>query len=435
MAIAYVLGTFDDPLEFLTDFNEEHAILVELLNAPVTDTEQTILDRAEECEIDDTIPIFFPAETRATAYADLPEAALLRVACKQPLDCPELDRVPIRSFGCNPPPNCIAEPDALVAALARPTCRLPIFYPPSSPTTRRTRNLEFGYASATAVAYDMSWEDAGGLTNYVEFPYHQFLHWRADPDNPSDAYGLRYRGIVRVWESGTIQMVGEMRFVDGATLPTSLTELSYKVWFGETGQPGSLQTVATIPTDGDYHAVNWSGRPGSLEHCETYYGGIPAGGSEGPDYFPTVELWQYPDGMVLPPDPPDVWGGSAGGTGITACGVTRDGNDLDFAWSIAPEAFTTQHFIATVEIDTEVTNDATTSGFNEANGIAHLNASTLFGSLGGTASRTIPDSATTGLRVAIWTGSQNVNTGTFDCGPFLRLAYAPTIQQGVDPIP
>lgn len=270
------------------------------------------------------------------------------------------------------------------------------------------------------------------LTNYVQFPYFQYLNWRADPDNPSDAYALRYRGIVRMWESGTVQMVGELRFHDSPGIPTSLTELSYKVWFGETGQPGSLQTVATIPTDGDWHEVNWAARPGALEHCETFYGGIPE--LIGSPQF-KVELWDYPNGMVMPSDPPHVWGGSDGAIGLTACGLVRDGNDIDLEWSITPDAFITQHYIATVEIDSTTNDD--TQGFALIGGsaVAHLNSSTIAGSLSGTATRTIPDSPTTGIRIQVWSAAQNVNRGTFDCGPWFRLAYAPVIQSGVDPVP
>lgn len=287
-----------------------------------------------------------------------------------------------------------------------------------------TMDLAFGWNVLAA--------DGPELTNYVEFPFFQFIHWRADQDNANAAYGLRYRGIVRVWESGTVQMIGEMKFEDDPTVPTTLTELAYKLNFIETGQPGSLQTVATIPTDGDWHAVDWSGKPGALQHCETYYGGIPV--SVAAEHT-SVELFQYPDGLVLPADPPHIWAGSAGGIGITACGLVRDGNDIDFAWAIAPGAFTTQHYIATIQIDSTAADD--THGFEVVVGtsILHLNASTLGGSLGGTGTSPIPDSATVGLRIQIWTAHQNVNTGTFDCGPWFRTGYAPTVQQGIDPDP
>lgn len=296
-------------------------------------------------------------------------------------------------------------------------------------TARRRPGLRFVLATTQGLPDGSSGSSGEGLTNYVEFPFWQFIHWRADGDNPNTAYGLRYRGIVRVWESGTIQMVGELRFVDG-TPSTALTELSYKVWFGETGQEGSLQTVATIPTasPGTWHEVNWAARPGALEHCEMFYGGIP---ELVDDPQQRVELWQYPDGMVMPSDPPHVWGGSAGGIGVTACGITRGGNDVDFEWAISLAPFTTQHYIATSEMSTV----APMEDYPVDNNTVHLNASTLFGPLGGTGTTTIPDSETIGLRIRAWTANTNVNTGTFDCGPWLRLEYAPSVQQGVDPVP
>ena len=127
MATAYVLGTFDDPLEALHDF-EGHAILV-LLTGAEQDPD-AVLDRDTDCGINDETVFLAPPPLKATAWAEAEATALLHVHCANPLDCPELDRVPIRSHGCAPPPNCIAEPEARIAAVARPVCSVPTFLPP-----------------------------------------------------------------------------------------------------------------------------------------------------------------------------------------------------------------------------------------------------------------------------------------------------------------
>lgn len=129
MATVYVLGTFDDPLEALTDFNG-NALLIDVANTPVSDDEQTILDRDSDCGINDEIASFAPPNITAPAFAADDDDVLLQAMCGIPVDCPELDRAVIRSNGCNPPPNCILEPDALIAATAKATCNLPTFFPP-----------------------------------------------------------------------------------------------------------------------------------------------------------------------------------------------------------------------------------------------------------------------------------------------------------------
>lgn len=269
------------------------------------------------------------------------------------------------------------------------------------------------------------------LANYIEIPFLQRMAGRFDPADSNVTYNLEYRGLVRVWESGTVEFVGECGDFRKLTLaggPISISEISYKVWFGiEHGvDVGTLETVATIPTSGGagvWYPVDWSGRMSAGEST-WILPDIP--GTVGAVTNP-VKLWEYPTGLMFPIE--GINGGlPLSGTGATAAEISRSGNDLvvDWAYQSNPGP-TTGHHIWSWELDS--------TDWSRANFIQHMDqyGISIFAD-SGTETRTIPDSATVGLRFFIGQSIFNEYLSTFDVGPFFRTAYStPEIQQGIDP--
>lgn len=411
-----VLGTFDDPLQALTDF-DGNALLISVFNAPTSDSEQDILDRDTDCGISEDVPILAPPRIRATAFAADGNAALLRTQCRLPTDCPDIDRTVIRSVGCNPPPNCIAEPDAARASRERPSCRLPVFLPPRS-TTRVTRNLEFSEASATAKAYDMSFEDAGGLTNYIEVPFMQFARFRGEDATTHDFlthYDTIFNGTVRLWESGTVEFIGFAK----TDAPLGRT---YRVWEGDspTDAGGQHHDVIALPGDNTYYAVNFAVKPASGKsiHVIAPFTLNTGGTSDGN----RVVLWSYAAGGWIFPVNFNI-GSDAGIMGA----IDRSGTNSTCVGSSGTW--------------TTISNNAVVWSYlcdnswdNRASFISEYGAVGVSGTFN--LSRTIPDSATQGV---LWfcadaQGGTNQAWGTFAVGPILRSDYDPVVQQGVDPL-
>jgi hypothetical protein len=412
MADAYVLGTFGDALEFLEDFNG-NPILVSLTGA--TQDSQTILDRDSECGITDEI-FLVPAESaKAAAFAADDNAVLLQVQCGLPLDCPELDRSLIVSHGCNPPPNCILEPEALIAAIQKPDCMLPTFFPPHSPHTDLVRGIDLGFAEASAVAYDISFESVNVLTNYIEMPF--FQAWLFYPSELIGPKFLQYRGIVRLWESGTVQLIGEatVNYTGGK---------DYKVWIGDspTDVGGHDETVISVPGDSAWHAVDWAYLPPSGKVVHIRY--------DGNDPGVPAQVWSYADGGWTFPITFRCEGDGGSRLNGTA---TRSGTTFSVSGSLGASAsFATGFGIYTYEQDS--------ADWSNTNGVTHFVDSIppTLTTAWGPYTHTIPDSATKGIRflgeLAGGTGGAYGYGARCDFGPVLLATHDPVIQQGVDPL-
>lgn len=179
---------------------------------------------------------------------------------------------------------------------------------------------------------------ASGETAYVEFPLwyrmlYQSLLGGANPDGTQA--GPLFKGTVRYWENGTVQLIGKAKYDKSANYPVSASTYPFSMWIGATEISGISSLVANLPTGttgstgGDWVDIDWTGVPPAGQYVWLPYGNWPyiegAGGSSYPNR--AIRIWEYPGGLVVPHV---VYGPLTGTFANYAMrlGVSRSGNDL-----------------------------------------------------------------------------------------------------------
>lgn len=289
------------------------------------------------------------------------------------------------------------------------------------------------------------------LTNYVEFPYwYFFLYQNADGVNGQYHAGIEFRGKVRLWESGTVELEGYVRFQKVGPTAVSATTYAWRMWVGTVDSDGTLLTgsnslvmnVSTVgPYDGSgynaWQSVSWSVKPSPGSYVSQPY--ISQGLTESDPPSAAVRVWQYPDGLVMPHFT-HVSGTAGSALAFINTTASRSGNDLVLSgdWSASEGGFG-QPGIGLWRWIADV-SDADPRNWTRSDFEILENFQSSFGS--GTTTDTfshsvaITDSETIGEMYRSLVGASNVTSvvSTFNIGPILRTDYAPVIQQGIDPL-
>jgi hypothetical protein len=266
------------------------------------------------------------------------------------------------------------------------------------------------------------------LTNYIEVPLRQ-EHFQAQETTPGNSENRRtqFRGIVRLWQSGTVQWIGETR-------TTFTVDRDFRVATGETFDVLTAHVVGTAPAGlgsvspfwGDWAAVNWSYRIPTGHHM---FLAIETGPPALYDIHAATEepTMAYPVGWL--PFPFTLY--SKGGAGSELTGnMSRSGNSIVTEGTLDGGGIFSASF-GGVSYDYD-TDTGETSGQTIL-----FTASTAASIPYGPYSRTIPDSPTQGVIFELGAGAgvgAGISQSAAMFGPFFREAYStPTIQQGVDP--
>lgn len=256
------------------------------------------------------------------------------------------------------------------------------------------------------------------LTNYIEIPFMQFARFRGEDATTHDFlthYDTVFNGMVRLWESGTVEFIGQAK--TNAPLGRS-----YQVWEGDspTDVGGQLHTVITLPGDDTYYDVNFAVHPaaGKSIHVIAPYTLNVGGTTDGN----RVVLWSYSSGGWIFPINFNIDSDAGIMGAIDRSGTNSTCVGSSGTWTTILNNANVFSYLDDNDWDNR------TSFINEYSAVGVSGTFNL--------SRAIPDSASQGV---LWfctdaQGGTNQAWGTFAVGPILRSAYDPVIQQGIDPL-
>ena len=245
--------------------------------------------------------------------------------------------------------------------------------------------------------------------SYYEIPFSQTLTVGYDLGEIT----LNFAGKVRLWESGTVEMIGYTH--------CTLANREYRVWVGATTATGAYHVVGTTTQALTWEEAYWVYRPAEGSHVYCILGADLSGSATW-----LRKLWSFEDGGWAFPIVFDNFGTTYADmdgtitrseTAITCTG-NASRNSASAAWDWWSSA-----------TPGETTDDWVFSGYS---GVMQVSTPTY------TTVATMPDSATAGIYARWYSGSPYPGpayvTRICSVGPFYRPSHDPVLQTGVDPL-
>lgn len=252
-------------------------------------------------------------------------------------------------------------------------------------------------------------------TQYYEIPFRQelTLGWYFDDASHQGPVTLYFTGKVRLWASGTVEMIG--------SIYCNRAGQEYRVWIGPTTTSGEYHVVGTTVLANTSEDVYW------VHHLDegSYVHGI-LGADFGTSGVWIRKLWSFEDGGWAFPIVFDNFGTSYADMDGTITrsdtAITCTGNAYNYLASAACDWWSSV-------TPGETADDWVFSGYS---GVKQVSTPTY------TTTAAIPDSSTTGIYARWYSGSPYPNatnvTRICSVGPFYRPAHDPTPQTGIDPL-
>ena len=245
-------------------------------------------------------------------------------------------------------------------------------------------------------------------TGYYELPFYHTLSVGYD----TAPVTMLFRGVVRVWELGTIEIVGHILCTRAG--------YEYRVWVGPSENSGSYHIVGTTTQEATWEPVSWIYRPedGSYVHAIL---GADLGGATW-----LRRLWSFGDGGWRFPIVFDGFQTSYadmdGTITRTETQVLCTGNSYRYgastAWDWWGSVTPGEHPDDWV--------------FSDYSGVVQVSTPTY------STVAALPDSATVGILARWYSGSPYPGgadvTRICSVGPFYRPAHDPILRYGIDPL-
>ena len=250
---------------------------------------------------------------------------------------------------------------------------------------------------------------------YYELPFGQelTLGWYFDDAAHQGAISIAFYGKVRLWASGTVEMLGSIK--------CNRAGQEYRVWIGPTTTTGAFHVVGTTVLANTWEDVYWVHHPdeGSYVHCIL-------GADFGTAAVWLRKLWSFEDGGWAFPIVFDnfgtVYADMDGTITRSETAITCTGGAYNYVASSAWDWWSSV-------TPGETPYDWVFSGYS---GVEQVSTPTY------TTTAEIPDSATTGIYARWYSGSPFPDAGNVtrlcSVGPFYRPAHDPVLQLGVDPL-
>ena len=251
--------------------------------------------------------------------------------------------------------------------------------------------------------------------SYYELPFRQelTLGWYFDDDSHQGPVTMYFYGEVRLWESGTVEMLG--------SIYCNRAGQAYRVWIGPTTTTGAFHVVGTTVLANTGENVHWVHHldEGSYVHCIL-------GADFGTSAVWLRKLWSFEEGGWSFPIVFDNFGTSNadmdGTITRSATQISCTGNAYNYSASAAWDWWSSV-------TPGETANDWVFSGYS---GVIQVSTPTY------TTVATMPDSATVGIYARWYSGSPYPGpayvTRLCSVGPFFRPAHDPSVQTGIDPL-